>query len=111
MRKIGLVVLLGGLISNPVLALKVNTEGNVKELTTYLETHSDTSARGLVDFTLDVSLSAPCTRLYFSQQESSSFSLVLASKARDQKLKFYYDTEKIAPWSSSVCEVYAIREM
>lgn len=89
---------------------KESTIGHVKEITTYLETHSRVSARGMIDFNLDVDLASPCSRVYLDKDEQTVVSMLLSAKAKDVKLRVYYYTDVVSPWNKNTCQIYALRE-
>ncbi|MDX3772834.1 hypothetical protein QE250_01755 [Chromatiaceae bacterium AAb-1] len=87
-----------------------SSTGKIKNLTIYLNNHTTQSARGFIDFEVLAALSPPCSKLYFNSQEVATTSLIIAAKAKDIELRFYYSPDKTAPWNSSICEIYAVRE-
>jgi len=107
-----LLVFTGAMLSSTVFGVdKQATIGKVKELTAYLDTHTNQSVRGMVDFKLDNLLETPCTRLYLSKEETVSVSLLMAAKAKEVDMKVYYDAHTTSPWNTTVCEVYALEEI
>ncbi len=91
-------------------ATKESTEGKITEISIYLETHNDSTARGMVQVKMDTPMEEACKGFYFEQRETAVVSGLLSAKARDARIKVYYFTNQGAPWNDSMCKLYTFLE-